>query len=144
MKLFTVSIIAVIGIFAFLIYRKHNEDEKIEREREIATSDFMSDTTSGLEYLDENGIPQFHDLADPEVLEAWNRIPAKLYYYFPDSLSQEQLNLLEGTGTLPAYYEDNPNKYPAYMAPRYVTQLPHNVPKPDRYDYVSWLDTARV
>lgn len=90
------------------------------------------------------GIPPFHDLADPELLEEWEKIPAKMYMYFPNNMTPEQLVLLEGTGTLPVYDEGRTDVYPTYMAPRHVSQLQHNVPKPNRYDYISRWYTDRV
>jgi hypothetical protein len=144
LKIFTLTIIGIVAFFAFIIYRKHNEEKRLHQQIEYDLINKAGWENISSE-INKRGIPQFHDLADPELEEAWMKLPYKRFLYFPDNMTQEELNLIEGTGTLPLYPEGEDYRYGnIYVAPRAVSQLAHDVPKPSGYAYVPWKYTAKV
>jgi hypothetical protein len=144
----TYAVIAgIIGITLLLIWRMHTKEA---RESELTNymlegnaQDQLADDMEKLKMFNE--IPPFDAYRDPELLEEYEKIPKMIYYYSPDRLSEKQSQLLLGTGTLPVYERQSPFKYPReYTAPVAVSQLPSDVPPPNRYDYLSWWDTQGV
>lgn len=134
------------GITLLFIYRQYNRETK-----EVELTDYMLESQGQEQLANDmkrlsmyNEIPPFDVYRDPELLAEYEKIPKMIYYYNPKRLSEKDSQLLLGTGTLPVYERANPNKYPRYTAPVAVSQFPHNVPPPNRYDYLSWWETQGV
>lgn len=93
----------------------------------------------------EGDIVPFTAYRDPELYEQYMNLPFKVYYYSEDRLNEEAKQLLFGSGSVPIYERQSAFKYPRdYTAPVAVSQFPTDVPPPNRYDYLSWLDYSYV
>jgi len=144
--LYIVIIIAIVGIALLFIWRRHTAEsrgENIENYiNEVEGQAILEDEMNRLRMYDE--IPPLDAYRDPVLEEKYMNLPFKVYYYNEDRLNEKTKQLLFGTGTAPIYERESAFKYPMYQANVYETQLPHNVPRPNSYDYLSWLDVQRV
>lgn len=92
------------------------------------------------------GFAPFTARRDPELEDYVMNLPSQIYYYNEEKLDERTRQLLFGSGTAPIYDDQTGDTlgYPSYMAPEYVSQLQHDVNKPNRYDYLSKWETMLV
>ena len=137
---------AIIGITLLFIWRRHTLESRGEAiDKYIANEEnqaILEDEAERMKMYDD--IIPLTGYRNPDVERQYMNLPFRIYYYNEDRLDERTKQLLFGTGTAPVYRRNNPLKYPMYQANVYETQLYHNVPPPDRYDYLSFWDTQSV
>lgn len=145
-SIYIVVIAAIIGITLLLIWRRHTAESRGEAIDKYITDEenkaMLQDEAERMKMYDD--IVPLTGYRDPNVERQYMNLPFKIYYYNEDRLDEKTKQLLFGTGTAPVYRRNNPLKYPMYQANVYETQLYHNVPPPNSYDYLSWWDTRSV